>query len=88
MLLNITQVIESPPRFIKIKLVPEQAMTIVKYEIRSDVLYNKLNKRLNADTNINYEIIHDEIARAKNKCMPSKIVKLSKYKHNKYSWFT
>ena len=63
-------------------------MTNVKYEIRSDVLYNKLNKSLNADTNINYEIIHDEIARAKNKCMPSKIVKFNKYKHNKSSWIT
>ena len=73
MFLNITQVTESHPKFIKIKIVSEQAMTNVKYEIRSDVFYSKLNKSLNADTNIDYEIIHDEIARAKNKCMPSKI---------------
>ena len=52
-----------------------------KYEIRSDVLYNKQNKSPNADTNTNYEIIHDEIVRAKNNCMPSKIVKFNKYKH-------
>ena len=90
MLLNITQVTEYHPKFIKIKIVSEQAMTTfnVKYEIRSDVLYNKLNKSLNADTSINYEIIHDEIARAKNKCMPSKIVKFNKYKHKKSSWIT
>ena len=75
MLLNITQVTEYHPKFIQIKIVSEQAMTNVKHEIKTDVLYNKLNKSLNADTNINYEIIHDEIARAKNKCMPSKIVK-------------
>ena len=43
MLLNVTQVIESPPKFTKNKLVSEQAMTNVKYAIRSDVLYNKLN---------------------------------------------
>ena len=56
MFLNVTQVTESHPKFIKkIKIVSEQAMTNVKYEIRSDVLYNKLNKSLNADTNINYE---------------------------------
>ena len=80
MFLNITQVTESHPKFIKIKIVSEQAMTNVKYEIRSDVLYNKLNKSLNADTNINYEIIHDEIARAKiNVCL----VKFNKYKHKK-----
>ena len=53
MLLNITQVIESHPKFIKkIELVSEQAMTNVKYEIRSYGLRNKLNKSLNADTNI------------------------------------
>ncbi len=38
--LNITQMTESHPKFIKIKIVSEQAMTNVKYEIRSDVLYN------------------------------------------------
>ena len=56
-------------------------MINVKYEIRSDVLYNKLDKSLIAHTNITYEIIHDKIARAKNKCMPSKIVKFNQYKH-------
>ena len=89
MQLNITQVMtESHPKFIKLKIVSEQAMINVKHEIRSDVLYNKLDKSLTADTNITYEIIHDEIARAKNKCMPSKIVKFNKYKHKKSSWIT
>ena len=65
MLLNITQVTtESHLKFIKLKIVSEQAMINVKHEIRSDVLYNKLDKSLTADTNITYEIIHDEIARA------------------------
>ena len=88
MLLNITQVTESYPTFIKNKIVSEQAMPNVKHEIRPDALYNKLNKSLNADTNINYEIIHDEIARAKNKCMPCKIVRFNKYKHKKSLWIT
>ena len=53
MLLNITQVTtESHPKFIKLKIVSEQAMINVKHEIRSDVLYNKLDKSLTADTNI------------------------------------
>ena len=85
MLLSITQVTESHPKFIKIKIVSEQAMTNVKYEIKSDVLYNKLNKSLNADTNINYEFIRGEIARAQiNVCL----VKLNKYKHKRSSWIT
>ena len=43
---------------------------------------------MNADTNINYNIILDEIDRAKNKFMPSKMVKFKKYKHKKSSWIT
>ena len=39
MLLNITQVRESHPKFIKIKIVSAQAVTNVKHEIRSDALY-------------------------------------------------
>ena len=48
----------------------------------------KLDLSPNADTNINYNIILDEIDRAKNKFMPSKMVKLKKYKHKKSSWIT
>ena len=79
---------ESHPKFIKIIIVSEQAMINVKHEISSDVLYNKFDKSLTADTNIIYEIILDESVRAKNRCMPSKIVKFNKYKHKKYSWIT
>ena len=63
-------------------------MLKVKHHLASSEICKKLDVSPNADTNINYNIILDEIDRAKNKCMPSKMVKLKKYKHKKSSWIT
>ena len=60
----------------------------VKNEIKSYDTYNKLNKNPNADTNLNYDIIFNDIVRAKDKHMPTKMVKFNKYKHNKSMWIT
>ena len=40
-------------------------MLNVKQEIKSEELYNKLGKSHSADINLNYDIMHDEIIRAK-----------------------
>ena len=48
----------------------------------------KLGKSCTADINLNYEMINDEILRAKNKHMPCKLVKFNKYKHKKSAWIT
>ncbi len=61
-------------------------MLKVKHYLASSEICKKLDVSPNADTNINYNIILDEIDRAKNKFMPSKMVKLKKYKHKKSSW--
>ena len=50
------------------------------HEIQSEELYSKLGKSCTADINLNYEMINDEILRAKNKHMPCKLVKFNKYK--------
>ena len=63
-------------------------MLKVKQYLASSEICKKLDASQNADTHINYNIILDEIDRAKNKFMPSKMVKLNKYKHNKSSWIT
>ena len=60
----------------------------VKNEIKSYDTYNKLNKNPIADTNLNYEIIFNDIVRAKDKLMPTKLVKFNKYKHKKFMWIT
>ena len=53
------------------------------YEISNADLYNKLDKSQTADPNVSYNIIHDEIEKAKNKHMSCKLVKFNKYKHKK-----
>ena len=63
-------------------------MLKVKHYLTSCEICKKLDVSLNADTNINYNIILDEIDRAKNKFMPSKMVKFKKSKYKKSSWIT
>ena len=60
----------------------------VKNGIKSYDIYNKLNKNPNADTNLNYDIIFNDIVRAKVKHMPTKLVKFNKYKHKTFMWIT
>ena len=57
-------------------------------KIKSYDTYNKLNKNPNADTNLNYDIIFNDIVSAKDKYMPTKLVKFNKYKHKKSMWIT
>ena len=45
-----------------------------------------LNQNTNADINLNYDIIFNDIVRAKDMHMPTKLVKLNKYKHTKSMW--
>ena len=53
----------------------------VKNEIKAYDTYN-LNKNPNADTNFNYDIIFNDIVRAKDKRMPTKVVTFNKNKYN------
>ena len=80
--------IEFPPKFIKINTQSEEAMQKVKIEIDSYNCYNKLHKHQNEDPNLNYNIMHEEIMRAKNKYMPIKTMKFNKYKHKNSTWIT
>ena len=55
-------------------------MTQLNNEIIASEIYNKLDKSRSADTNMNYDIIHDAILIAKEKHMLCKLVKFKKYK--------
>ena len=63
-------------------------MQKVKIEIDSYNCYNKLHKHQNEDPNLNYNIMHEEIMRAKNKYMPIKTMKFNKCKHKNSTWIT
>ena len=61
---------------------------LIKQEIKSEELYNKLSKSHSADKKLTYGIMHDDIIRATNKHIPCKLVKFNKYKHKKSTWIT
>ena len=88
MILGITQNTVPPPKYVKINILSIEAMQNVRHEIKSDDIYNKLNKIPNANPNINYDIICKEILLSKNKHMPGKLVKCYKHKHKKSTWIT
>ena len=82
MLINTSLKTEQPPKFVKINVLNDDAMHKVKNEIKSYDTY-KLNKSPNADTNLNYDILINDMVRAKDKHMPTKMMKFNKYKHKK-----
>ena len=53
-------------------------MTFIRY----------LNQSPTADPNVNYNMLHEVIKRAKDKHMPYKTVKFKKYKHKNSTWIT
>ena len=77
-----------PTKFIQVNVQNKEAVIKVKNDIHSSDIYNKLDTKPNTDPNHNYNIIINEIKQAKNKYMTSKLVKFTKYKHNKYTWIT
>ena len=88
MMLNTNQKTNPPPKFIKKYNTSDEAMLNVRHEIQSEELFNKLDKSCTADINLNYEMLNDEILRAKHKHMRCKLVKFNKYKHKKSTWIT
>ena len=82
MLINIKLTNECTSKYIQINIQTEMAMEKVKNELIECDLYGKLDTSISADTNANYDILHNAIKRAKNKHMPCKLIKFNKYKQN------
>ena len=80
--------IHDPPKYVKINTLNIEAMENVKLKIKSDDVYDRINKSPSADQNFNYDILYEEIICAKNKNMPNKLAKFNKYKHKKLTWIT
>ena len=77
MMWNTNQNTNPPPKFIKKYNTSDEAMLNVRNEIQSEELYSKLGKNCTADINLNFEMINDDIFRAKNKQIPCKLVKFN-----------
>ncbi len=87
-LLNSILTKDSPPVYLKITKQDKKAMQNFYNEIlTSDKLIN-LKCDLKEDPNNTYNVLHNVIQDAKNKHMPSKLIKCNKYKHKKSKWVT
>ena len=60
---------DHPTKFIQVNVQNKAAMLMVKNDIHSSDIYNKLDSKPNTDLNYNYNIIINEINLAKNKYM-------------------
>ena len=75
-------------RIINIKQHNESNVAKFKAEISHAELYSKLDLRIDADPNINYDILELTITDAANKHLPTKTIKVNKHKHKKSKWIT
>ena len=57
--------IHSLPKYVNMNTLNVEAMTNVMNDIKSDDIYDRLNKSPTADPNLNYDILHEEITRVK-----------------------
>ncbi len=87
-LLNNILTKDSPPVYVKItKQDIESIHNFYNDILTSDKLIN-LKSDLHEDGNNTYNVLHNVIQDAKNKYMPTKLIKYNKYKHNKSTWAT
>ena len=66
---------------------PDSVRSFIEDIATSQVLHN-LNNDLLVDPNETYDLIEKVILDAKNKHLPSKVVRFNKYKHKKNPWMT
>ena len=59
-----------------------------KNEIANSDVYSKMNKNIDSDPNINYDIIHNILKSATKQHLALEIVKCNKRRHKKSQWIT
>ena len=59
-----------------IKIKPSKSLNNFRHEISNGVMYNLLNKDINADPNNNYNIIHNTIHKARTRHLSTKCNKI------------
>ena len=79
---------KSPPKLTKQKINCSKAINNLKIELMNNELYQGLVMDLNVDPNINYDNLIEIITKAKNKHLPTRLVKFNKHKHKKSKWIT
>ena len=76
------------PKLVKQKLNSPDAISKLRNEFLNNDITQELHQDLNMDPNLNYEILINKILEAKEKYIPTKLVKFKKHKHKKNKWMT
>lgn len=76
------------PKLVKQKLNSPNAIDDLKNELINNDITKELHQDLNTDPNINYEIFIKRLKDAKDKHIPTKMVKFNKHKHKNNKWIT
>ena len=78
------------PKYVKIEKYIYTGSSVQKFidELISTDLYDQLDKSINSDPQINYEIFSRLVKLAREKCLPKRTVKYNKRKHKNSKWMT
>ena len=76
------------PRYIQSTTHTEEAYTNLASELNKTDTWGNLNKNPTADPNLNYNVFIEILQSAKEKHLPSKLIRFKKYKHKKSTWIT
>jgi hypothetical protein len=76
------------PKYVKVTKQSDEAHRSFYEELLLQNIQQKLNVSPTADPNININIIANELKTAKEKHLPTKLVKFNKYRHKKNNWMT
>ena len=77
-----------PPTYVKISKQDNLSMQNFKNEIIASEEIHSLSTRPEEDPNVTYSVLHTVIQNAKDRHLPSKLVKFDKHKHKKSKWIT
>ena len=71
-------------KYIEVKQTSHVSINNFKSEIANSDIYSKMNKDIDSDPNINYDIIHNILKSATKQHLAPKIVKFNKRRHKRY----
>jgi hypothetical protein len=87
-ILNSLQTKKHAPKYIIKTKQDTQSILDFEQEAITSLLQQPLETKMEKDPNINLNKLHDILQTSKNKHLPSKLIRLNKYKHKKSPWIT
>lgn len=79
---------DPPPLYVKVSTNDKESIDKFHNALLTSQCIKNCNANLRQDPNINYNVLHETIQKAKNLHLPEKIVRYDKHKHKKSKWIT